>query len=247
MPTFEVELTDQQEVLDKWSAFRYRTRCEMRMQRKTPNITVDSRMTREQVEAILEEKLKSYRTVVYAFSLGLTCLIIVLVANQLVAKRSLLVYLHDQLFGSDRMLSEIIDRSVALSYTDQFAVRAQDKPHYLYFYASKRQKVVLLLDAQHTGTEHENKLLVTLDQIDPPLFDIALPQNFTKTEITTSRPAKGAPSAENVHYLSFQVDQRDVNPNDLIFVHVVANVYGLETKELENSEEVSKEPQAKEE
>lgn len=218
------------------------------MEKKTTNTPTVNGMTREQVEAVVEGKLKSYRTVVYAFALGLTCLIILLVANQLIAKRSLLVYLHDQLFGSDRSLSRVIDRSVALSYTDQFALRPNDKPHYLYFYASKRQRVVLLLDAQHTGTEHENKLLVTLDQIDPPLFDIALSQNFTRTEITdrTSSPAKGAPSAENVHYLSFQIDQKDVNPNDQIFVHVVANVYGLETTEVDNSEEVSKESQARE-
>jgi hypothetical protein len=207
------------------------------MPQKTPSATIDTSITREQVEAIVEGKLKFYKTVVYAFALGLTSLFILLTANQLLSNRPLLVYLHDQIFGSDRALSELIDKSVALSYSDQFALKAQDKPRNLYFYANKQQKVVIVLAVEHSGpTKHNSKLLVTLDQFESPIFDSPVKLEFSNMDITdkTSAPVHFAPGPENVHCLTFQVDPKDIDPNDQLSIRIITNVSGLETKENDN-------------
>ena len=77
---------------------------------------------RRQVESVLAAKLAEYKRVVPAFLLGSGLLFTILIANRLISQNSLLVYLHDEIFGSERNLGSGINLRVALSYSNQFAL-----------------------------------------------------------------------------------------------------------------------------
>jgi hypothetical protein len=189
-------------------------------------------LSRADVEAILEEKIKGYRRIVYAFLLGLGGLFLFLVANQLLSKRSLLVFLHDQLFGSDRYLGEVIDSSVALSYSEQFSLAPAEGVRYISFYASDTQKVILLTDVKHYGPGARSKVIIRLDHLEKPIFDEASDLNFEKVDLTESvrSRAQFASGAEHVHTLTFQLDPEQLNPQDVANIRILANVIGLEKK-----------------
>jgi hypothetical protein len=187
-------------------------------------------LTRSDVETILEEKLKGYRRVAYAFLLGLGGLFVLLAANQLLSKRSLLVYLHDELFGSDRSLAGVIDSSVALSYSEQFSLTPTDSIRYVSFYASETQKVLLLTEIKHYGPGEPNRVIIRLDHLEKPIFHEAGDLNFEKYDLTelVKGPAQFASGAEHVHTLTFQLDPELINQRDVANIRILANVVGLE-------------------
>jgi len=189
-------------------------------------------LSRSEIEAMLEEKLRGYRKTAYAFLLGFGGLFVFLIANQLLSTKSLLVFLHDQMFGSDRYLGEVIDSSVALSYSEQFLLTAADGVRYVSFYANEPQRVVLLTDIKHSGTGARNKVIIRLDHLEKPIFHEATDLNFEKVDLTESvrAPAQFASSAEHVHTLTFQLDPEQINAGDVANIRILANVVGLEKK-----------------
>lgn len=188
-------------------------------------------LSRSEVESIIDEKLRVYRRIAYAFLLGFTGLIIVLVANQLVSRQSLLVFIHDQLFGSERSLREAIDKSVALSYSEQFTLGTDDPVQYVSFYANETQKVIALVDVKHYGTGNRNKVLIKLDQMDELLYDKVDDLDFQKVDLTERVRKIGhfTSGAEHVHTLTFQLDPETRNPKDHTNIRLLANVVGLES------------------
>ena len=183
------------------------------------------------VEKIIDARINEYKRIAKAFLLGFSLLIIFLIANRLVSQNSLLVFLHDQIFGSERYLAGAINKSVALSYSNRFELDSNTPIQYLGFYANPTQTVIGLIDIKHTGADSPNAVLVKLDgenQIWSGVQDL----NFSKIDLTkmVREPAQMSSTIENVHTLSFQISRSNLSSDDHVYIRALINVIGLESK-----------------
>ncbi len=187
---------------------------------------------RSQVEEIVNAKIGEYKRIIRAFLLGFGILFVVLITNRLISQHSLLVYLHDEMFGSERYLGSAINKSVALSYSNEFALDSNTPYEYLSFYANDPQTVIALIEVKHHGASSPNEVLVRLDQIPDPVWRGSQDLDFNKLDLTDQvrKPAVMSSPADHVHNLTFQISRSNPKSDDHVHVRVLVNVIGLEQK-----------------
>ncbi len=184
-------------------------------------------VVQRQVKAAVEAKIVEYWKIIRAFLLGLGLLVALLVANRLLSPESLLVMLHDQIFGFDKHLTRVMSRNVNFSYSNQFWLQAKDQTQYMAFYANKTQKVSALIEIKHTGVGEPRTVSIRLD--DSPLWEgtDSIENRLWDLTDLIKKPAQLA-LGENIHMLTFRADNRAEHAGDRVFVRVLTNIIGLE-------------------
>lgn len=180
-----------------------------------------------EVKAAVEAKIAEYWKIVRAFLLGLGLLVALLVANRLLSPESLLVLLHDQIFGFEKHLTRVMGKSVNFSYSNQFWLDPREPAQFMTFYANKTQRAWARIEIKHMGVGEASTVSIRLD--DSPLwegtdtFDDRL-EDLTEQIQKPAHLARG----ENIHVLMFRVDNRPEHARDRVFVRVLTNIIGLE-------------------
>ncbi len=191
-------------------------------------------VVRSQVESLLAAKLAEYKRIAWAFLTGFGLIFAILTANRLISENSLLVYLHDELFGTERGLGPAINHSVALSYSNQFVLKPATTPvQFLTFYANETQTVTALIEIKHHGNSTPNRIIIRLDRLSEPIWNGTDDMDFSRRDLTMKirQPAEFSPAAEHMHNLTFQFDPAaPENDQDETHVQVIVNVIGLEEK-----------------
>jgi hypothetical protein len=189
-------------------------------------------VVRSQVENVVTAKFNEYKRIAWAFLLGFGCLFTFLIANRLISENSLLVYVHDQLFGTERGIDAAVNLSVALSYSNQFVLNRTTPVQYLTFYANDLQTVVALVDVKHHGKDTPSKVIVRFDRMADPIWSGTDEMDFSKLDLTPDirKPAEFSPG-EHLHNLTFELDPAAPrNTDDEIHIRILINVIGLEQK-----------------
>jgi hypothetical protein len=189
-------------------------------------------LSRTDVEKIIDARISEFKKIAKAFLLGFSLLIIILVANRFVSQNSLLVFLHDQIFGTERYLAGAINKSVALSYSSEFMLTSAAQVQYASFYANPTQTVIGLIEVKHSGPSEPSEVLVRLDQFPDPVWRGTEDLDFNKIDLTkmVREPARMSSPAENVHNLTFQLKGSNESPGDSVHVRILINIIGLEAK-----------------
>lgn len=179
------------------------------------------------VKDAVEAKVGEYRKIIRAFLLGFGLLIVFLAANRLLSTESLIVLLHDQVFGFDSQLRQAMSKTVNFSYSNQFWLDTKDPVQFMPFYANKTQRAVSLIEIKHMGTGEPASVSIHLD--DTSIWE-GIDSFDSRLEDLTERIQKPAHLArgENVHILMFRVDGRPEHVGDKVFVRVLTNIIGLE-------------------
>ena len=194
-----------------------------------------ARLAKEHLEAGLKAKFVEYRKLTYAFLGGLGLLIVLLIGSGLISQQSLLVLLHNQIFGFKKNLDLALRNSASVSYYQQFALGTQeDAVEYwnIGFYADKKQRVRLVLDIQHSATGRLHEVTIKLDEVDEPIWQGKKDWNFGRIELTEKLRSDEQISErpENMHFLIFSIDGEGGKTKDRVTVGVLINVLGWETQ-----------------
>lgn len=187
----------------------------------------------ELVRAEISSKLAEYRRILYAFLAGFGLLVTFLVANRLMSEYSLIVAVHDQIFGFRQNLVQAMGSTVAFSYSTQFQLELpQPRRQFINFYSDKSQEVVALVDIKHSGSGAQNRVAIRLNQNKDALWSGDDDITFQRYDLTEDirKPAVFAPGAYNVHTLTFAIEPESTNKQDRVVVRVLINVIGLEAK-----------------
>ena len=194
-----------------------------------------------ELESVIERKvgeafkkrLSELQGKVRWFLYGLGLLVIVLIANGLMSRHSLIALIHDQVFGFEETLDEAMREHVAVSYNNHFWLGVKegfDQIQSISFYASKAQTVEAMVHILHSGTGRLLKINIRLDDTTEPIWDgtndlayarLSLSESIRNTLHQMDRP-------QNVHELRFEIEDVGERTNDRVFVRSLINVYGRE-------------------
>lgn len=200
-----------------------------------PNLPEDlEAAVRQRVEAALEARIVQYRKIVYAFLAGFGLLGLILISNRIISEQSLLVMLHDQIFGFEQSLTRAMGGSVNFSYSNEFWLDPTEPVHYLAFYANQAQTVTALIDVKHSGAGKQAPVTMRLDESANTIWAGSDDLHYRRLDLTAEirKPAQLSPGADNVHFLTFSMDgAHSAGVDDRVFVRVMINVLGLERRQ----------------
>jgi hypothetical protein len=191
-------------------------------------------VVQQRVEAALDARIVQYRKIVCAFLAGFGLVAVFLISNRIISQESLLVMLHDQIFGFEHSLTREMGGSVNFSYSNEFLLQPTEPVHYLAFYASQAQIVKALIDIKHSGAGEQIPVTIRLNESANPIWAGSDDLQFRRLDLTAEirKPAQLSPGADNVHYLTFSIDSaRTAEVADRVFVRVMINVLGLERRQ----------------
>jgi hypothetical protein len=186
-------------------------------------------LIRERVEAVFAAKLAEYKRVGYAFLLGLGLVFSVLIGDGLLSKHSLLVFLHDEVFGGfEKNLASAMARSVNFSYSNQFWLDKTTSTQFVTFYADKAQNVNALIEIKHSGGGQTRKVTIKLDNNEKEkIWDSDQDLDLKPIDLTSLvRGPCNFCDAPNVHHLTFSLDGSAAG--DIVSFKVLLNVLGME-------------------
>ena len=190
----------------------------------------------ESVKHAVERKVAEYKRLAQAFSLGLGALIGFLIAQNFISSESLLVFIHDQLFGFEASLDRAMAKNIAVSYNNQFVLGDHpdlETTQSIAFFAKSPQRVEAWVRLTHFGVGEQRNVTIWLDDArDDPILSNDRDLEFSPTELTNilddRRHHLGRPT--HVHFLNFDVAE-DIETDDKVFVHVLINVLGRENEQ----------------
>jgi hypothetical protein len=193
-------------------------------------------VVREQVDSALKAKLGEYRRLAYAFLIGLGLLVAFLTGNRLMSERSLLVVLHDQIFGIEerfeKKVHQTIDNTVAFSYSNHFWLQfPNESTQHIAFYANPKQRVIALVEIKHKGTGTPHRVAIRLNRRSTPIWSETDDLDFERLDLSEQirEPTLFSAGATNVHLLRFALEDPDAGAQERVFVRVLLNVVGLES------------------
>ena len=180
----------------------------------------------QRVHVALDAKIAEYRKILYAFFLGLGLFVLLITGNYLISNQSLLVMVHDTIFGSSQDLDDALRNSVAVSYSNHFWMSDSDGVEQsIAFYAAESQTVVASIEIKHTGIGASYRVIASLDDIriftEREDYTDELTLNHFIEESRFERPNK-------VRRLIFSIDDEGESTEDRVLVRVLINVRGLE-------------------
>jgi hypothetical protein len=194
-------------------------------------------MVESRVEAALNSKINEYKKIARAFLAGLGLLTALVVGHGLLSGRSLLVMLHDEVFGFEGSLAKAMSNHVAVSYNNQFVLGSQansESAQAIAFFAKNPQRVQAFIQVSHFGTGDRRSVSIWLDDDrNNPMTSDTKDFEFAEIDLTEAirdhQHRLGRP--KNFHFLNFDIDESLVESDDRAFVHVLINVLGREEDE----------------
>ncbi len=191
---------------------------------------IDETVTRR-VDAAIAERARQTRKVVQAFLLGLGILVVFLIANGLLSRRSLLVLLHDQIFGYESSVSDMLDRRLSVAYSNHFWLTISDPKQSISFYAHPSQHVEARIGITHQGATDRHNVRVFLDESDDALYDDSEDRGYYHLDLDDAIRAHRhqGERPENVHELIFEIDE--TGTENSVFLRCLITVRGLELED----------------
>jgi hypothetical protein len=184
----------------------------------------------EMVDAAVKKKVAEYKRVSLAFLAGVGVLFTVLIGSGLVSERSLILRLHDEIFGFESNLDRALSSNVAVSYSNEYWIGThEDLARYqsVRFYADTTQRVQALIDIVHSGTGRKQIVAITVDTKriwydsadTTKVFDLTHDLLFER-DISDRR--------DPVHQLTFAIVEGQGETGDRVLVRSLINVLGRE-------------------
>ena len=194
------------------------------------------------VDAAVERRIGRIANNAKWFGMGLGFFLIALIALGLTNRSAVILEFLGGLIGFDDYIATHFDRTIAVSYHNQFWLGTgddEDRRIKLVFYAAPGQTADLRVDVTHRGTGERLRVRAWLnDETDDLLYNSnENGPDHSQIERLSSQTSQGSRPHPNVHEIHFELledvtvteidGQRTVAPiEDRVFIAALVNVYG---------------------
>lgn len=177
------------------------------------------------VEATVDRAVKEWLAKARWFLYGFGLLLVLLVANGLMARRALIEILHDQVFSFEESLTDALRGEVTVSYSSTFILSPKQglETVGLRFYAHPSQTASAHVEIQHFGAGERFDVKIAIDDSTEALYQGHADWDHTIPEL----PLASGHGRFDEHELHFQVVQGQDTARDEALVKCLINVKGL--------------------